>query len=92
MNFDDIKDELNDPSFNIDLASLLMRIHTGNLMNGYHLKAILKRQVEILESHKGKTGQELETAVESELGSLNNKFSEWLKDDLMNDVNDFSAD
>ena len=88
----DIKDLMNNPKFNIDLGTLLMSIHSSNLMNSYHLKAILKRQIKILELQKGKTGQELEDSVESEIESLNEKFSEWLKEDLINDVNNFSAD
>lgn len=92
MNFDDIKNGLNNPNFKIDIASLLIRIHSDNLMNGYHLKAILKRQVEILELQKGKTGQDLDDAVENEIESLNEKFSDWLKEDLINDVNDISRD
>jgi hypothetical protein len=59
-------------------------------MNNYHLKEILKRQIEILELQKGKTGQELESAVEYEIETLNNKFSEQLKDDLIDDV-DYSS-
>ena len=92
MDFDDIKNELNNPNFNIDIGALLIRIHTGNLMNGYHLKAILKRQIEILELQKGKTGQELDDAVLSEIENLNDKFSQWLKEDLIQDVNDFNPD
>ncbi|TDP02461.1 hypothetical protein [Flavobacterium sp. 245] len=92
MNFDDIKNELNNPTFKIDIGTLLVNIHSTNLMNSYHLKSILKRQVEILELQKGKTGQELESAVEIEIEELNNQFSEWLKEDLINVVNDCSHD
>ena len=92
MNFDDIKNELNNPTFKIDIGTLLVNIHSTNLMNSYHLKSILKRQVEILELQKGKTGQELESAVEIEIEGLNNQFSEWLKEDLINVVNDCSHD
>ncbi len=88
----DIEDLMNNPKFNIDLGTLLMSIHSTNLMNSYHLKAILKRQIEILELQKGKTGQELEDKVQSEIESLNEKFSEWLKEDFINDVDNFSAD
>ncbi|WP_298529433.1 hypothetical protein [uncultured Christiangramia sp.] len=87
-----IEELMNNPEFRIDIGSLLMRIHSENLMNSYHLKAILKRQIKILEIQKGKTGQELDDAIESEIESLNDKFSEWLKEDLINDVNDFSKD
>jgi replicative DNA helicase len=59
-------------------------------MNSYYLKSILKRQVEILELQKGKTGQELETSVELQIEELNQMFSEWLKEDLINVVNDSS--
>lgn len=92
MNFDDIKKELNNPTFKINIGTLLVNIHSTNLMNSYHLKSILKRQVEILELQKGKTGQELESAVEIEIEELNNQFSEWLKEDLINVVNDCSHD
>jgi hypothetical protein len=92
MNFDDIKNELDNPNFKIDIGALLMNIHTTNLMNSYHLKSILKQQVEILELQKGKTGQELENSVELAIESLNDKYSEWLKEDLINVVNDCSRD
>jgi hypothetical protein len=90
MNFDDISDELNNPTFKIDIGTFLMNIHSTNLMNSYYLKSILKRQVEILELQKGKTGQELETSVELQIEELNQMFSEWLKEDLINVVNDSS--
>lgn len=92
MDFDDIKNELNNPSFKIDIGTFLMRMRTTNLMNSYHLKSILKRQVEILELQKGKTGQELESSVELEIERLNDMFSEWLKEDIINVVNDLSRD
>ena len=88
----DIENLLNNPKFNIDLRTLLMSIHSTNLINSYHLKAILKRQIEILELQKGKTEQELEDTVQSEIESLNEKFSEWLKEDFINDIDNFSAD
>lgn len=87
MNFDEIKDELNNPKFKIDFGTFLINMHSTNLMNNYYLKSILKRQVEILELQKGKTGQELETSVELEIERLNEIFSNWLKEDLINDVN-----
>ena len=90
MNFDDIKNELNNPTFKIDIGTFLINIHSTNLMNSYYLKSILKRQVEILELQKGKTGQELETSVKLEIEGLNQMFSEWLKEDLINVVNDSS--
>lgn len=92
MDFNDIKNELNNPNFKIDLVALLMRIHSENLMNGYHLKAILKGQIEIIEMQKGKTGQELDDSVSSKIENLNEQFSEWLKEDLIQDVNDFNPD
>ncbi|AUC76876.1 MULTISPECIES: hypothetical protein [Flavobacteriaceae] len=88
----DIEDLMNNPKFNIDLGTLLMSIHSTNLMNSYHLKAILKRQIQILELQKGKTGQELEESVQIEIDSLNEKFTEWLKEDIINDVDNFSRD
>ncbi|WP_139059002.1 hypothetical protein [Polaribacter vadi] len=58
-------------------------------MNSYKLDSILKRQIEILELQKGKTGQELENAVESEIEMLDDKYSEWLKNDLIDVVNGY---
>ena len=90
MNFDDIKKELNNPEFKIDLSSLIFSIRSVTLLNNYHLQEILKKQIELIELQKGKTGQELDSAVESELESLDDKFSERLKEDLIDDINDFS--
>lgn len=88
----DIEDLMKNPKFNIDLGALLMSIHSTNLMNSYHLKAILKRQVQILELQKGKTGQELDESVQTEIDILNEKFSEWIKEDIISDVDNFSRD
>ena len=88
----DIEDLLNNPEYNIDNGKLLLLIHQTNLTNNYHLKAILKRQIQILELQKGKTGQELETEVESQIESLNQQFSDWLKEDIIDDVNFLSKD
>ena len=83
-----IEELMNNPSFKIDIPSFLIQMKIENLMNSYRSKAMLKRQVEILELQKGKTGQELENAVESEIEMLENKFSEWLKEDMI----DFATD
>jgi hypothetical protein len=90
MNFDEIKNELNNPTFNIDIAKFLISIQSTNLMNSYYLQNILIKQTEILELQKGKTGQELEDAVSSELLHLQKSFSDYLQEDLINDVNDSS--
>lgn len=83
-----IEELMNNPSFKIDIPSFLIQMKIENLMNSYRSKAMLKRQIEILEVQKGKTGQELENAVESEIEMLENKFSEWLKEDMI----DFATD
>ena len=80
------------PTYKIDIGAFLINIHSTNLMNSYYLKSILKRQVEILEIQKGKTGQELESSVQAEISNLQNLFSDFLKEDLINVVNDCSHD
>ena len=92
MNFNDIKDELNNPNFKIDMGLLLVNIQSTNLMNSYYLSSILNKQIEILELQKGKTGQELESSVQAEISNLQNLFSDFLKEDLINVVNDCSDD
>jgi hypothetical protein len=92
MNFDDMKKELNNPNFKIDIGTFLLSIHSTNLMNSYYLESILKKQVEIIEIQKGKTGQELEKSVRAELLDLENLFSGFLKEDLIDVVNDCSRD
>ncbi|SHI94217.1 hypothetical protein [Flavobacterium terrae] len=92
MNFDEINNELSNPKFKLNIASLLINIHSTNLINSYYLKSILKRQIEILELQKGKTGQELETSIELEIERLDDLFSEWLKEDLINVINDSSTE
>ena len=74
MNFNDIKDELNNPNFKIDMGLLLVNIQSTNLMNSYYLSSILNKQIEILELQKGKTGQELESSVQAEISNLQNLF------------------
>ena len=83
MNIDDIKNELNNPKFKIDIVALLFNIHKINLLNSYHLKSILKRQLVLLELQKGKQGQELESAVERELEALELEFSNWITEDIV---------
>jgi hypothetical protein len=90
MEFDEIEDELNDPRFKIDPATLLMKIHSENRMNGYRLQAILEIQLKVPETLHGKTGQELDTTVQSKLEELNNRFSEWLQDDIIEDLDDIN--
>lgn len=92
MNFDDIKNELNNPNFNINIGTLLVNIQSTNLMNSYYLASILRKQIEILELQKGKTGQELESSVQAEFSDLQNLFSGFLKEDLIDIVNDCSHD
>ena len=92
MNFNDIKDELNNPNFKIDMGLLLVNIQSTNIMNIYYLSSILNKQIEILELQKGKTGQELESSVQAEISNLQNLFSDFLKEDLINVVNDCSHD
>ena len=92
MNFDDIKNELDNPNFKIDIGTLLVSIQSTNLMNSYYLSSILRKQIEILELQKGKTGQELESSVQSEFSDLQNLFSGFLKEDLIDIVNDCSRD
>ena len=92
MNFEDIKNELNDPKFNLNIGVVLLNIHTTNLMNSYRLKAILEKQIEILELQKGKTGQELENSLNLEIEKINEEHSNWLKNDLTKFVHDCSPD
>ena len=92
MNFDDIKNELDNPNFKIDIGTLLVSIQSTNLMNSYYLSSILRKQIEILELQKGKTGQELESSVQSEFSDLQNLYSDFLKEDLIDIVNDCSRD
>lgn len=54
MNFDDIKNELNNPNFKIDIGTLLVSIQSTNLMNGYYLTSILRKQIEYLNYKKEK--------------------------------------
>jgi hypothetical protein len=86
-----IEDLMNNPKFKIDIPTFLLDLKVNNLMNEYRSRAILKRQIHLLELQKGKTGQELENAVEKELEKLNNQFSEWLKQDLIDFVDDSDA-
>jgi len=89
MNFDDIKNALNNPEFSIDIPTFLLELKADSLINKYKLDSILKRQIELLELQKGKSGQELENAVESEIVMLHEKHSDWLKADLIEFLNDF---
>ena len=92
MNFDDIKNELNNPNFKIDIGAFLVNIQSTNLMNSYYLSFILRKQIEILELQKGNTGQELESSVQAELSNLHNLFDGFLKEDLIEVLNDCSRD
>ena len=92
MNDNEIFDQLNNPEFNIDTSKLFLEMLTTIRMNSYHLKSILKTQLEIKELLQGKTKQEAESNVEAKLNELNSKFSAYLKDDMIDDVDFLSAD
>jgi hypothetical protein len=92
MKEDDIFKQLNNPEFRIDTSKLFLEILTTIRMNSYHLKSILKTQLEIKELLQGRTGQEGESNVESKLAELNSKFHEFLKEDMIDDVDFLSSD
>ena len=92
MTDNEIFDQLNNPEFKINLTSLLLSIRANTLMNKYHLQEVLKLQLEIKELLQGNTGQEAENNVESKLSELDSNFQEYLKDDLTDDLTDFSLD
>ena len=92
MNDNEIFDQLNNPEFNIDTSKLFLEMLTTIRMNSYHLKSILKTQLEIKELLQGKTGQEAESNVEAKLNELASKFSDYLKEDMIDDVDFLSAD
>ncbi|WP_298884247.1 hypothetical protein [uncultured Polaribacter sp.] len=87
-----IEDLMNNPSFKIDIPTFLLDLKIKSLMNEYRSTAILKRQIHLLELQKGKTGQELENAVEKEMERMNNQFSEWLKEDIIDFASDSASD
>ena len=88
----EIFDQLNNPEFKIDTSKLFLEMLTTIRMNSYHLKSILKTQLEIKELLQGKTGQEAESNVESRFAELNSKFQDFLKEDLTDDLNFLSSD
>lgn len=89
MDINEIIKNLNNPEFNIDLTMLLLEIHSQNNINNFHLKEILKLQLELKELQIGNTGQEAESNVEKKIDTLNKKFSEWAKEDLIHFLNSF---
>jgi hypothetical protein len=82
-----IEDLLNNPEFKIDIPTFILELKIKNLMSEYRSIEILKRQVQLIEMQKGKTGQELESAIDNEMEKMNNQFSEWLKTDLIDFAN-----
>jgi hypothetical protein len=82
-----IEDLLNNPEFKIDIPTFILELKIKNLISEYRSIAILKRQVQLIEMQKGKTGQELESAIENEMEKMNNQFSEWLKTDSIDFAN-----
>ena len=86
-----IEDLIKNPNFKIDIPSFLLDLKIKTLMNEYRSIEILKKQVHLLELQKGKTGQELETSVEEEMEKMNEKFSEWLKEDIIAFATDSDA-
>ena len=92
MTDNEMFDQLNNPEFKIDTSKLFLEMLTTIRMNSYHLKSILKTQLEIKELLQGKTGQEAENNVEEKLNELASKFSDYLKEDMIDDVDFLSAD
>jgi hypothetical protein len=87
-----IEELMKNPKFKIDIPTFILEIKKETLMNKYVLNSILKRQVEILELQKGKTGQELENAVESELERIENQHAEWVDIDMVDFLSESSED
>lgn len=92
MDINDLDKQMNNPSFRINIGAFLLNIQQTNLMNSYKLKTILEKHIEIKEMLKGKTGQELESSVIEELDLLNQKFIEWLKEDLIDLIHNSNLD
>ncbi|RKE90260.1 hypothetical protein [Ichthyenterobacterium magnum] len=90
MNFDDLKNELNNPKLNFDNGQLILHFISKNLYNDYYNRAILKTQLEILELSKGTLPSEIEEVVDEKLLAWTDKFSQWHKTDFVRDVLDFS--
>jgi hypothetical protein len=92
MNFDDLKNELNNPSFKLDKSQLALHNISANLYSSYYLREILRIQIELLELHKGKTGTELEDSVDKKMTNLSEEFQKWHDIDLIENIRDFTSD
>jgi hypothetical protein len=92
MNFDDINDELNNPSFELNKMQLVLHNISSSLYSRYYLSAILQTQIELLEVYKGKTGQELDDSINEKMEEWTDKFDEWHKTDLVDIIRDSISD
>jgi len=92
MNFDDIKNELNNPNISLDNGKIVMSNITSNLYSTYYLKIILRTQIEILESNKGKTGSELHDAVDEKMKHWASEFDKWYEVDFPSEIQNCVSD
>lgn len=92
MDFDDLKNDLNNPKINLDNGMIAMQNISDSLHIRYHLKIILRTQLELLELHKGKTASALEDAVDEKMNYWAKEFDKWHEVDFPSTIQNCVSD
>lgn len=91
MTNDEILEKFKERDFTINQGLLLWNLLVSNRNNSYYLEEILKQQIEIKELLKGNTEEVAQTNINEKLDELILKFNEYLKEDMIDDLNNLST-
>lgn len=84
MSTNQLLEEIKNKNFKMDIPLFLLQMHKKNLVNNYYLDTILRKQIEIIALHKGKSGTELDECVNKEMEHYNNLFNDFVIEDMIN--------
>ena len=92
MKSNEILDQLNNPSFKVDLTKMLYKTYQLSSLNNEYLKTLLEIQVECRELLKGKTESEIDDLILDKMEEIEKKIYERTNDKIPEDLDFFSSD
>lgn len=92
MNSDEIFDQLNNPSFKIDLTKMLYKTYQLSSLNNEYLRTLLEIQIECRYLLKGKTESEIDDVILDKMEEIEKKIYERTNNKLPEDLDFFSSD
>ena len=92
MDSKEILDQLNNPSFKVDLTKMLYKTYQLSSLNNEYLRTLLEMQIECRELLKGKTESEINDFILDSMEKLEKKIYERSNNKLPEDLDFFSSD